>query len=57
MTLKYCINIRWAGRKRGGDENFFFEQGTEMAKIDSFDFPLFISFLQEHDLHEIEPTK
>jgi hypothetical protein len=35
----------------------FFEQGTEMAKIGSFDFPLFISLLQEHDVNEPEPTQ
>lgn len=56
MTLKYCINIRWAGRKEGrGGAKTFFEQDTEMAKIGSFDFPLFISFLQEHDVNEPEP--
>jgi len=28
-----------------------------MAKIDSFYFPLFISFLQEHDVNDPEPTQ
>jgi len=28
-----------------------------MAKIGSFDYPLFIFFLQEHDMNEPEPTQ
>lgn len=40
-----------------GGKPFFFEQGTEVAKINSFHFPLFISFLQEYDVNEPEPTQ